>query len=100
MMNPNATQFEELVAQALQLSLSERLRLIERVAASFNAPAPDPDDPPFTDDEIAELLHVKPLPPTEMAALGLFGGWADMGITDGAEWVNEQKRKRRERRKW
>jgi len=40
------------------------------------------------------MMKVEPMTGAEIVAAGLTGGWADMGIADGAEWVNEQKRKR------
>jgi hypothetical protein len=58
------------------------------------------DNTPLTAEEIAELMRIEPLSPAEIAAEGLLGTWADLNISDGAEWVNEQKRKRKERRKW
>lgn len=57
-------------------------------------------DQDFTDDEIRELLTFTPLSGKEVIELGLTGGWADMGITDSEAWVQEQRRKRRERRQW
>ena len=50
--------------------------------------------------EPEELLRSEPMTGAEIIAAGLTGTWADLGIEDGAEWVNEQKRKRRERNKW
>jgi hypothetical protein len=88
-----STQFDDILTQALQLPPDERIALIERLAASFrNArPAATPDES-FSEEELAELLHVEPLPPAEIVAAGLLGTWADLGIEDGAAWVNEQKR--------
>ena len=98
-------QFNEALELALQLPPDERIAMIEELAASFkqefdvSGELAD-DERPLTSDEIKELMRVEPLPPAEVVAQGLLGTWADMGITDGAEWVNEQKRKRKERRKW
>jgi beta-lactamase class D len=94
--------FDEIVELALQLSPGEQARLMERLAASVREVLDESgekvtDDEPLTDEEIAEMLKVEPMTGTEIVAAGLTGGWADMGITDGAEWVNEQKRKRKEK---
>lgn len=43
---------------------------------------------PATGAEIAEMLESED------------GWWEDLGITDGVEWVNEQRRKRFENSKW
>jgi hypothetical protein len=100
-------EFHRALSEALKLSPFERMAMIEELAASFkdelatSSELPSEEDrPPFTAEELAELTKVEPLPPAEVVALGLLGTWADMGIEDGAEWVNQQKQKRRERRKW
>ena len=73
--------------------------MIEELAASFKDEFDRaPIDEAFSPEEITELMQVDPLPPAEVVAQGLLGTWAD--IDDGAEWVNEQKRKRKERGKW
>ena len=43
-----------------------------------------------------------PTPKTgaEIVAAGHTGGWEDYGISDSVEWVEEQRRKRREQREW
>lgn len=57
---------------------------------------------PWTDEEIAELLTPgTPKTGAEIVAmLDEMGptGWED--VSDGAEWVEEQRRKERERNKW
>lgn len=61
------------------------------------------EDVPFTEAELDEMLKPRtPLSGAEIAAKIVAEGaaWADLGIEDGAEWVNEQKRKRQESRKW
>jgi hypothetical protein len=55
----------------------------------------DEEHLPLTDEEVAALMEVEPMTGAEIVAAGLTGGWEDLGITDGAEWVNAQKRKRR-----
>jgi hypothetical protein len=94
-----STRFEEILTEALQLSPIERITMIERLAASFTATVRD-ESQPLSEQEFEELMHVEPLSPEEIAAQGLLGTWADQGIEDGAEWVNEQKRKHKEQRKW
>ena len=62
------------------------------------------DDIAWTDEELAELLKPKEgLTGKEIVekhlASGAIGSWSDMGIEDGAEWVNQQKAIRKARRK-
>ena len=54
----------------------------------------------FTDEEIKELLTFTPKSGKEIVEQGLIGGGEDMGITDSVAWVEEQRRKRRERNRW
>jgi len=97
-------EFQETLTRALELSPAERMAMIAELAASFEgeffAESPSSDDQPFTSSEIAELMHVEPLPPAEVMAQGLLGTWASKNIQDGAAWVHERKTKRRERHKW
>lgn len=98
--------FEEIVTLALQLSPVEQARLMERLAAAMqDALARDQEtdedvEPLWTDEQLAEMMKPEPMTGAEIVASGILGGWKDKGITDGAEWVNEQKRKRKERRRW
>lgn len=93
-------RFDETLQQALRLSPAERLKIAERLIESYRQEVLEADDNPLTSDEIAELLRVEPLSPTEIAANGLLGTWGQLDIEDGAEWVNERKRQRQERLKW
>ena len=70
------------------------------IEAKAEAPAEVDADQDFTDEEIKELLTFTPTSGREVIELGLTGAWADMGITDSEEWVQEQRRKRRERGQW
>jgi len=54
----------------------------------------------FTDEEIKELLTFTPKSGKEIVENGFVGGWEDKGITDPVAWVEEQRRKQRERRQW
>jgi hypothetical protein len=59
------------------------------------------DERPWTAEEIREMMRIEPKTGAEiMARLEREGGWEDKGITDGAAWVEEQRRKRRERNRW
>ncbi len=58
------------------------------------------DEPPLTDEDIAEMMRPEPKSGAEIIALGHTGGWEHKGITDSVEWVKEQRRKRRERLGW
>lgn len=53
---------------------------------------------PLPDDEIERLLRTEPATGAAIVAAGLTGGWSDQGIEDGQDWVNDQRRKRRDRR--
>jgi hypothetical protein len=88
--------FQETLEQVLQLSITERIALMQALAASF-APETDAadDEPPLTEEEIAALMTVNPLPPSEIIKRGLTGPWAHLNIADGAEWVNARKAERR-----
>jgi hypothetical protein len=57
-------------------------------------------DEQFTEEEIKELLTFTPTSGAEVVAAGLLGGWEDMNITDPVAWVEELRRKQRERRQW
>ena len=54
----------------------------------------------WADDDLAALLKPEPMTGQEIVAAGLTGGWKDEGISDGAEWVQEQRQRRKEQRGW
>ena len=85
---------DDLLEQAKSLSPQERQELAHRLLAEAQ------DDEVWTDDEIAALLTIEPLTGREIVEAGLTGGWRDMDIGDGAAWVDELRRKRKERRQW
>jgi len=68
-------------------------------AAAAEATVAADDDQDFTDEEIKELLTFTPKSGKEIVESGLAGGWEDKGITDPVAWVEEQRRKQRERRR-
>jgi len=82
------SQLEKILAMALQLSPQERIALSEALAASVQH---QPDEPPFSDQEIQHMLIVDPQSPREIDRLGLLGTWTDQAVDDGAEWVNARK---------
>lgn len=103
------TTFRHVLEQALELEPEEQLHLAEELTGRIRVllagrgstlPEPDPENEPLTEAEIAELLRSDPMTGAEIIAAGLTGTWADLNIEDGAEWVNEQKRKRQERNQW
>lgn len=53
----------------------------------------------WTQEELERAVRIEPMSGAEMVKAGLTGGWEDQGITDSVEWVEEQRRKRGERRK-
>jgi hypothetical protein len=87
----------------LEVELPEGLQPGE-VRVRVEVPSPDEssdEDLPLTDEEIKALMRPNPKTGAEIVArLEREGGWEDKGITDGAEWVKEQRRKRREQNKW
>ncbi|MCC6802224.1 MAG: hypothetical protein IT319_05005 [Anaerolineae bacterium] len=68
------------------------------VQITIEVPVGAPAEQNFTDEEIRELLTFTPKSGKEIVEEGLIGGWEDKGITDSVAWVEEQRRKRRERR--
>jgi hypothetical protein len=67
---------------------------------TIQVPAETPLEQDFTDEEIKEFLTFTPRSGKEVVEAGLTGGWEDMGITDPVAWVEEQRRKQRERKQW
>ena len=60
------------------------------------------EDRPWTDEELEALLKTEPKTGAEIAEWLLnenITGWEHIGMT-GEEWVEEQRRKDRERSKW
>lgn len=51
-------------------------------------------------EDIRQLMQPAPMTGAEIVSAGLTGGWKDENIADGAAWVQEQRRKRRDRREW
>lgn len=94
--------FDEVVEAALQLSDFEKARLMERLAAAVkeSLQGEPSEDETWTDEELAALSQITPMTGAEIVAAGLVGGWQDLGIEDGAEWVNDQKRRRKVRNQW
>ncbi len=58
------------------------------------------EDRPWTDEEIRDMMMSTPKTGAEIVAAGHTGGWEDYGITDSVEWLEEQRRKRREQLGW
>ena len=46
------------------------------------------------------MLTFTPKTGKEIVEQGLIGGWEHKGITDSVEWVEEQRRKIKERNRW
>ncbi len=57
-------------------------------------------DEQFSDAEIEDLLTFSPVSGAEMIAAGLTGGWADMDISDPVAFVDDLRRKQKERHGW
>ena len=72
---------------------------LEIAAAPDNAPW---EERPWTDEELDALLKTEPKKGAEIAEWLMKEGntgWEQIGMT-GEEWVEEQRRKQRERSKW
>src|SRR5262245_46767666 len=52
----------------------------------------------WTSDELDRALEVVPLTGAEIVRSGLTGGWSHKKIAHGEDWVQEQRRQRREAR--
>jgi hypothetical protein len=50
--------------------------------------------------ELEELMKSEPVPGNEIVHADEIGAWADMGIEDSVKFVEEMRRKRRERNQW
>jgi hypothetical protein len=101
-----SNQYKEVLTLALQLPPTERIAMIAELAvsvtesvASFSS-ATTVEDAVLSPDEVADLMAVQPLSPVEIVEQGLLGSWSDLGISDGSEWVEQQKHRRKEARKW
>lgn len=53
----------------------------------------------WSSEEVARALKVEAMTGAEIVAAGFTGGWEGEGIADGAEWVDRQRRARREQRR-
>lgn len=92
---------ESLYKQIQALSPSEREELITYARLIDETSPLTSDDEPWDEAELAALLHHEPQSTKTLIEDGLVGAWANQpGIKDGAEWANEQRRKRLEKFKW
>jgi hypothetical protein len=96
-------ELEQLTKQVEELDYEQQLLLIERLITlieNYERTIAE-DENEWTEEELAELLKPKkPMTGKEMVAAGLYGGWEDIGIEDGAEWVNQQKAIRKAKSPW
>ncbi|MEO0561777.1 MAG: hypothetical protein AAF125_06670 [Chloroflexota bacterium] len=83
--------------------LNELQTLVDKDAVSASAPSTEET---WTQAELDALFRT-PSEALTMAEIvqkhvesGVIGSWADMGIEDGAQWVNEQKQRRAGKYKW
>ena len=53
-------------------------------------------EPAFTDEELDALIQFNPKPANQIKT----GGWEDLDIVDGVSFVEEMRRKRREKNQW
>ncbi|MCI0711636.1 MAG: hypothetical protein L0154_15885 [Chloroflexi bacterium] len=94
-------EFDLLTKQVEKLDYQHQLLLVERLVALIEQHERfSQTEDTWTAEELAELLKPqKALTGKEMVEQGFIGGWEDMGIEDGAEWVNQQKALRKAKRK-
>lgn len=98
-------ELEQLSKQVEELDYEQQLLLIERLITLIEnhertMAEDENNENEWTEEELAELLKPKkPMTGKEMVAAGLYGGWEDLGIEDGAEWVNRQKAIRKAKRR-
>ena len=92
----------EIIQQVKNLEPNEQDELLQRLLEmrSEGEAVRGQTRPMWSDAELAELLTIEPLTGKEIIEAGLTGSWSDLGIKDGADWVETQRRIRRERRKW
>ena len=55
------------------------------------------DERPWTDEEIKEMMRPEPKTGKEIVESDAIGGWEHMGITDSVAFIEELRRKRREK---
>ncbi|MCI0710895.1 MAG: hypothetical protein L0154_12105 [Chloroflexi bacterium] len=104
-----------LTQQVEKLSPHEQLLLIERIVALLKTRETEQEEESaleteeyWIEEELEELQALieskESLTGREIVekhtALGNIGTWADLGIENGAEWVNQQKAKRRKKYQW
>ena len=89
----------EILEQAKALTAEEREALIDQLMA-MRAIGTRSEDSEWSDEELENLLEVKPMTGAEIVAAGITGGWANMHIPDGATWIAELRRRRRGRHQW
>ncbi len=58
-----------------------------------------PVEPGWTSEELDQALEVVPLTGAEIVRSGFTGSWSHKKISDGEEWVQEQRWRRREERR-
>lgn len=84
------------------LSIIDQLGLAGRINAhvldQLRDEQPANPEHELSPQEIEELLSMPntPLNSQEIAESGLLGAWKDKGITDSVEWLEEQRRQRRD----
>lgn len=100
--SPSTAQRLKQLSEQQQLSVDEMLtRLLEQ----YSIPDSTKDEAEWDDRELAELFQTgETLTGREIVqkhlASGVIGSWADMGIEDSVEWLNQEKAKRQHKRQW
>jgi hypothetical protein len=76
--------------------------MIKRHKDELNEDVISAADPTWTEAELDEMLQFEAKTAAEIAASirEEGGGWEDLGITDGAEWSIEHRKKIEGRYKW
>lgn len=82
-----------------KLSDQEKRELVERIRGDLiPVSTPDADDEPlWTETELEAMLKTEPLTGAEIVEGGFVGGWEHRGIHDSVEFLEQLRRKRREK---
>ncbi|MCC6616794.1 MAG: hypothetical protein IT320_25195 [Anaerolineae bacterium] len=98
--DPESNELEVLLPEGID---PKKLSFSRREPTAHAQTTLDPS-PTWTEAEL-DAMFEKPERPMTAAEFAKFieeegGGWEDLGITDGAEWSNETRRKIEGRYKW
>lgn len=92
------TELHKLIEIIDTLSPNERDELARYLTGQSVVSDVGTDEVGFTEDEIKEMMTIRPASGHEIVSEGIksgaIGSWADMGIDDPVEWLAQQRKKR------